>query len=308
MTECTRVQAQLEAEIAGPVDPAAAAALRAHCEQCESCRSLFALHEGLTRLGAAIEEPPEQALDAVTSRVLARTARSGAGRVRWRARAVRSAGALAAGLLLFVLGLFSGVSRERSSGAGEVGTTRNLVAALNAEAAANVGLADVEDSRFTYSNVSIREADAGRLELGFDVTTHVQLVEPKESPLVREVLAQALLDRSSTGARLQALRYAALSHEAKVLEAMFFSLRSDPSLAVRLRALELLSRHLDRPEIEAEVIATLRDDESVQMRLQALEVLAEHRVDHARIRDAIDQGRPGNEALRVRLARLRERS
>jgi len=50
-------------------------------------------------------------------------------------------------------------------------------------------------------------------------------------------------------------------------------------------------------------MGALRDDPAVQVRLLALESLASHRVDHARIRDAIRGGeRTGDAALMVRLA------
>jgi hypothetical protein len=89
---------------------------------------------------------------------------------------------------------------------------------------------------------------------------------------------------------------------------MIFSLRRDPSLAVRLKALERLSDHLDQPDVEAAVLDTLRADESVQMRLLALESLAAHRVSPERIRDVIREGdHPGDEALLVRLAKGSER-
>src|SRR5262245_39627800 len=86
VSECTRVEGLLEAETAGALDGAAAAAVREHCEHCESCRNLLALHEELMGLAADLEEPSEQALEAVTTEVLARTARSGAasGRMPWR--------------------------------------------------------------------------------------------------------------------------------------------------------------------------------------------------------------------------------
>jgi hypothetical protein len=292
VNECTRFEALLEAEIAGEIAAAEAAALRAHCAACESCRSLLALHEELARLGADVDEPTEAELDAVTAGVLPQSSR--------RSGALRRGAAIAAGLVLFLAGLVSG---RALTGGDE--PERGLVATLSAEAASNDALSDVENSRFTYSNVSLRDAGPDRVDLSFDVTTHVQLVEPLQSVLVREVLAQALLDRSSTGARLQAMSYAAGSLEPKVREALILSLESDPSLAVRLKALELLSRHLDQADVEAAVIATLRDDGAVQVRLEALEVLAAHRVDHGRIRDVIEEGgRPGNEALLVRLAKL----
>ncbi len=79
-------------------------------------------------------------------------------------------------------------------------------------------------------------------------TTHVSVVEPMGSELTREVIVHAILDRSSTGGRLSALSYAGASVEPKVREATVLSMRSDPNLAFRLKALELLSDHLDQPD------------------------------------------------------------
>jgi hypothetical protein len=277
------------------------------------CRDLLVLHRGLDGLGSAVAEPAEADFSAMITRVLANVGGSSrplAARGASRASAwVLRAAAVAAAVLIFVAGAFLGRGLPRAAN-GDVaaGVAPRLVAAMGAEAASNHDLADVENSRFTYSNVSLRSAGDGRVALNFDVTTHVRVVESVESELTREVIVQALLDRSSTGARLRALSYAGPTLEPKVREALIFSLRSDPSLAVRLKALELLSDHLGQPDVEAAVLATLRDDDSVQMRLLALESLAEHRVDRARIRDVIGEGEnEGDEALLVRLAELPER-
>ena len=311
MNECTRFEAALEAHIAGETGLAQARELRAHSERCESCRDPLALHRELEELGEATAEPAEAAFSAMAERVLAQV--GGASRVllpraayRPRAWAGRAAIALAASVLFFVAGLFSGRALPgRGNGDAGVGVGPRLVAAMGAEAASNHDLADVENSRFTYSNVSLRSAGEGRVGLDFDVTTHVRLVEPVGSELAREVIVQAILDRSSTGARLRALSYAGTSLEPKVREALILSLRSDPSLAVRLKALELLSDHLAQPDVEAAVLATLRDDDSVQMRLLALDSLAAHRVDLDRIRDVIREGEhPSDNALLVRLAKV----
>jgi hypothetical protein len=181
-----------------------------------------------------------------------------------------------------------------------------LMSALHVEAAANRGLTDVEDSPFTYSNVSYRRLAGDRVALDFDVTTHLATVESTRSPLVREVLAQSLLNPSSIGERLKAMSFAAgAPSEPKLEQAVLFALRHDESVAVRLAALTVLVNRLDEEDVRSALIATLRDDPSVQIRLAALESLASHRVDHGQLREAIEvRPGPGNEPLMVRLAEV----
>jgi hypothetical protein len=277
--------------------------LLAHCRDCEGCRRLLELHRDLTDLASRASVPDEGDFDALRRRVLGQVAgRRGAFPV---GSALRAAVALAASVLLFVAGLAAGRGLPgRIVDTGNGGVMQRLVSAIGAEAASNRELADVEDSRFTYSNVSFRRVEGDSVALDFDVTTHVQLVEPVQSEMVREALVHSLLNSSSTGARLKAISFAARAMEPKVREALVFAMRRDENLAVRLKALTILSDHLDEAEVESAVLATLRDDEAVQMRLTALEYLAAHSVDRDRIREAIDQGeRPGDEALKVQLAR-----
>jgi hypothetical protein len=58
-------------------------------------------------------------------------------------------------------------------------------------------------------------------------------------------------------------------------------------------------------EVQENLMSALRDDPSVQVRLAALELLVSQRVEHRRIREAIgEREQPGGEALMVRLAEL----
>lgn len=313
MSDCNRFEEALETYLAGDREGSDVPALLAHCRACEACGKILDLDRELEALGASMPEPDEAQLSAVTARVVSKVGLSRVSRFpRQRSRPaarVWLAAAVAASVLLFIGGFALGRALPRG-GNGEAanGIASRLVAAMGAEAASNRSLADVEDSRFSYSNVSLRSAGEGRLALDFDVSMHVRLVEPSGSELAREVIVQALLNPSNTGARLRALSYTAGTIEPKVREALIFSMRRDPSLAVRLKALERLSDHIDQPAVEAAVLDTLRDDESVQMRLLALESLATHRVNPDRIRDVIREGdHPGDEALLVRLTKGAER-
>jgi hypothetical protein len=101
------------------------------------------------------------------------------------------------------------------------------------------------------------------------------------------------------------MSFAAGEFDPKLEQAVLFSLRRDDSVAVRLAALTVLVSRLDDANVRSALMTTLRDDPSVQVRIAALESLASHRVDPARIREAIrERERPGDQALMVRLAEL----
>jgi hypothetical protein len=303
MSECAYFESTIQGYVAGDRNESELGPLLVHCRGCKDCRQALELHRDLLDLAATAPRPEEEDFDLLRRRVLNALPRPS------RSRAiVRVVLAAAACVLLFVAGLSTGRAVPERVGALPVtdsnGSVMNrLVAAINADAASNRELADVEDSRFTYSNVSFRRVDGDRVALDFDVSTHVELVEPVRSELVGEVLVHSLLNPSTTGARLKALSYAEPVMEPKVRDALVFAMLRDDNLAVRMKSLTILSDQLHEPQVESAVLQTLRDDESVQMRLLALDYLATHAVDRDRIRDAIEQSpQTGEGALEVRLS------
>ena len=297
MSECERFESMLESYVASDAESQALSELLAHTKNCDACRRLLAIHGDLLAAGARVPEPDEADLDYRQARVL-RDVR------RRRARRPLRFAAIAAGVILpFLVGLIAG--RMIPARTGGAGASSQLLGALHAEAASNRGITDVEDSPFTYSNVSYRRLAGDRVALDFDVTTHLATLESTRSPLVREVVAQSLLNPSSLGERLKAMSFAAGVAEPKLEQAVLFALRRDESVAVRLAALTVLVGRLDDEEVRSALITALRDDPSVQVRLAALESLTSHRVDPRRIREAIrERPEPGNEPLMVRLAEL----
>lgn len=314
MSDCDRFESILRESVGGGLDESTLGPLLAHCRACGSCRGLLELHRDLLALGRSVPEPDAATFDALSARVLRTVGAATSGPERdpvpaarrWRlqGRGLRVAAALAASVLLFVAGLAAGGALTGRAAPGGRGLAGRLITAIESDAASNHALADVEDSRYTYSNVSFRRLGDDRVALDFDVTTHVQTVEPVRSELVREVLVHSLLYPSTTGERLKAMSYAGDTDERKVREALILSLHRDENVAVRLEALSILGARLEMPDVQAAVLDTLRHDESVQVRLRALEYLAAHSIDTGRIRQAIEENpRPGDEALLVRLAR-----
>ena len=297
MSECRRFEAMIGSLIASDLDAQAFSSLLAHGTSCEQCGRLLAIHADLAAAASRVPEPDEAELDLRHERVL-RAIR------RRRSRRPLRIAAIAAGVVLaFSAGLLAG--RTLAGRASGSGPSSRLIDALHAEAASNRGLEDVEDSRFNYSNVSYRKIAGDRIALEFDVTTHLAAVEPPRSPLVREVLAQSLLNPSSVGERLKAMSLAAGELGPKLEQAILFALRHDESVAVRLAALTALVGRQDDRDVQSALMTALRDDPSVQVRLVALDALVSYRVDRSRIRATIrERERPGDEALMVRLAEL----
>lgn len=311
MTDCVRFASTIEVYVGGTIAESALGPLLAHCRGCQECRQLLEQHRDLAALASEILEPDAREFDALRRRVLDRVGPLPGVSARPPARGMawplpigpwRAAAALAGGVLLFAAGLAAGHALAGRAG-GEADVTSRLVTMIAADAASNHRLTDVEESRFTYSNVVFRRVDGDDVAADFDVTMHVQVVQPARSELVRELLVHALLDPSSTGARLKALSYARGAHEPKIRDGLIFAMRHDANLAVRLRALEILSAGSPEPEVESAVLTSLREDAAVQMRLLALDYLAAHSIDRGRLRDAIQESeQPGKEALLVRLA------
>jgi len=187
---------------------------------------------------------------------------------------------MAVAALTLIIGFFMGrnfpVSGESMTG--------QVVRQINMLASQNTQLTDVKNSPYTYSNISFREVDQGRIELSFDVSTHLDMVKSKDDPVVREVIAQALLNPSNVGSELKAISFSESIVDQRVKQALIFSMRNAPILAVRQKAEEKLLEYNHDPEIRQAFIDLLRKEESVQMRLLALDYLIENQVSPDSIR------------------------
>jgi hypothetical protein len=306
MSECDRFEHVIQEHISGDAGATDWDALIEHCRDCTNCRQLLALHAELTDLGAEFIELEDADLEFVRAKVMSRVAQRGQvarqpRRWSWLPETplLRPLAAGALAVLVFVIGVVigsSGMQFERSD-------AKPLWTEINDEALSNRRLSDVENSPYTYSNVSFRRIDDQRVALEFDVTTHVQAIEPVQSALVKEVLVHSLLNPSHTGSRLKAISYAAEMIDPKVQDALIFAMRHDENLAVRQKALTILARHPTNGSVESAVLDTLREDNSVHMRLLALDYLASRRVDHDTLRRAVQAAQSESDAtLLVRLA------
>jgi len=134
-------------------------------------------------------------------------------------------------------------------------------------------LADLKNSPYVYSNVSFKDHDNGKISLSFDVTTHLDLLAKKDDPLVRDVMAQSLLNPSNVGSDLKTISYSETMADRKLKEALIYSIHSAPSLAVRLKAMNGLQQYKNDADVKNAFIKILKNEQSVKMRLMAVDYL-----------------------------------
>jgi anti-sigma factor RsiW len=298
MSDCERFEHLIEAYLAGDISGEDLATLEEHSGSCRGCRKLMDLHRELMEAPAEVPLPSEEDLSAMRSAVLRRVGfgeKASPGRPPrpfwkpWAAlRGLRPA--FAAGFAIVLVAVGFGLGRIRS-GPQEYDDAI-LVDEMIRQASLERGLDGYWDSPFIYSNVNVRRRN-GDVLLSFDATRHVDVATTLDSPLAREVLVHAMIESSPMGSRFEAMAAADRSMAAggnmdeRLREAMVFILLNDPSLPVRLRSLEVLSRHSSDPVVQDALLTCLAQDPSVQVRLQALETLASRNVAPDVIRNAI---------------------
>ena len=150
--------------------------------------------------------------------------------------------------------------------------------------------------------MSFKEVDPENIALSFDVTTHLEMVSQKNDPLVRDVIAQSLINPSNLGTELKAISYSEGIFDRKIKEALIFSMNKTPILAVRLKAMNNLLSYKNDPEVQEAFLKVLMDEESVKMRLMAIDYLAESQLKADSLQLIISESNaPQNPAIMIKV-------
>src|SRR5438105_13192920 len=92
---------------------------------------------------------------------------------------------------------------------------------------------------------------------------------------MKQMVVLSMLQQQSAGARLEGVTWSTRDQQLdpKVLSALLHTLRHDPSVDVRLAALDALSRHSAQPQVRTSVVNALQDQQSplVQVALRSEE-------------------------------------
>jgi hypothetical protein len=300
MTDCVESQKLIERLIDGQDDREDLGELEAHVARCRVCSELYTLHRDLIGLEKMEALNPDASDLLEMRREVVRTIRknpvgSASSASGWLAGPFRRP-ALAAALCLtlLVIGFFVGMGGPKGMRP-SAPERETLTQEIELAATRNKRLVETENSPYVYSNVQVKELDAETIALSFDVATHMDLIRPKNDPLVTEVLVQSLVSQSSLGTRLDAISFAP-TLEPKVRDALIAALLEDSDLAVRLKALDKLTAHRDVSEVKTAFLNVLKREESVQARLLAIDNLTAGRIRPEALTAALAEGppEPGN--------------
>jgi hypothetical protein len=267
-------------------------------------KDIVDIHNQLSNSETIIPEPePEQftQMRAAVMRKIRRTSERAPGRIeqfiqKIQAHALRPEMAVAA--LTLIIGFLFG----RALPPDENSLTNSIMSQINALAKVNTGLEDVKKSPYAYSNVAFKEIDENNIALSFDVTTHLSMISKKDDPMVRDVIAQSLVNPTNLGTELKAISYSEGVFDQKIKEALIYSMNKTPILAVRLKAMNNLFNYKNDPEVEEAFIRVLKEEESVKMRLMAIEYLTESQLKADTLQKIVSESEaPQNPALLIKV-------
>jgi len=176
---------------------------------------------------------------------------------------------MAVAALTLILGFFLG----RLFPSDKESLNSEIIDQISSLATKHDNLADLKNSPYVYSNVSFKDHNNGKISLSFDVTTHLDILSKKDDPLVRDVMAQSLINPSNIGTDLKTISYSQTMADRKLKEALIYSVHSAPSLAVRLKAMNGLQQYQNDAEVQNAFSKVLKDEPSVKMRLMAVDYL-----------------------------------
>jgi len=191
---------------------------------------------------------------------------------------------MAVAAITLLVGFFLG----RIAPVDEESISSGIMKQISFMARENTNFADSKNSPYQYSNIAFKELNNQEIALSFDVSTHLELVREKNDPLVREVIAQSLLNPTNLGTELKAISYSENMLDNKIKEALIFSMHNAPILAVRMNALQNLTKYKQDEDVKSAFVKVLKDEESVKMRLTALDYFFENKIETDTIKSIME--------------------
>ena len=281
MPDKNKVQKLIEKLISGGISESEIKELDILLEKFPEYRGIVETHDILTNATSPFEEPLPDEFSKMRYSVL-RSVRNMemnthsdwiVNSTEWiRKFVTRPEMAVAAMTLLlgFFLGRIAPVDEETISS--------GLMQQISFLASENETFSDSKNSPYRYSNIEIKEINGKKVALNFDVSTHLEMVRDKNDPIVREVIAQSLLNPTNLGTELKAISYSENMLDKKIKEALIYSMHSAPILAVRQNAMRNLTKYEQDVDIKEAFLKTLTDEKSVKMRLMALDYLDKNQI------------------------------
>jgi hypothetical protein len=310
MKECKKYERLIKQFIANEIGDEDKKLLLEHIQQCKACKSLYEMHNQLeTHTIDFPEASAEDYLKVRQSVIRSIRNKKAASDIKWyqyfsdRFLSIfsRPAVTISFSVILFLIGFFLYPIILPSRGQSNFDLARQL----KYTAQQNTDLQQVENSPYIFSDVRFKNVNGDQVEIGFNVSTHMELVRHKDDPLVKEVLAQAVMNPASLGNRLQAISYSEEIMDSKVKEALIFTMLNDNNLAVRIKAMTSLAKYPSDSKIQDAFLKILKNDEQVQLRLLAIDYLTSNLSNEKNLEEIIrDLNQAKDAGIKYKLSQL----
>ncbi len=292
MENCEFYKNLLEKLIVGEIDNRDEGLLKTHLKDCKDCATYFNAHDLLDKSNSPFQEASENDLQRMRGDVIDSIRKQQENSIYNKIIKLKEyiqiflkRPELVFAAVALILGFFLG----RALPPDENGITGGIVRQINSIAQNNINFIDTKNSAYQFSNVAMEEMDDKKISLSFDVSTHLDVVRKKNDPLVKEILAQTLVNPEQVGTRLKAISYSESILDDKIKEALIFSMKSAPLLAVRLKAMSSLIKYENDSEIQDAFVNILLEEKSIKMNLMAIDYLTESNFDPDTLRSLISE-------------------
>jgi len=292
MKKCEKYTDIIEKLISGEITSGESELLNEHIKNCNDCVQLVNMHNELVQLDSALEQPDAEDLNLMRHEVLRslRSEQDNALHVKWAKfinylQSFLRRPELAFAAVALIIGIFLG----RALPPDENGIAGGIVKQISKIANQNIRLSDTQNSEYQFSNVSMEQLEDETIELSFDVSTHLDLVRHKNDPLVKEVIAQTLMNPENVGTGLRAVTYSESILDDKIKNALIFTVQNAPLLSVRLKAMDGLLKYKNDPLITEAFVDLLQKEQSMKMNLMAVDYLTESNVNKDTLKSVLSE-------------------
>lgn len=306
MSGCKTYQSMVKKLLSDEINETDKSELYRHAESCRHCRAVIKTYDHLKAQLSPVPHPNEARFRTMRQNVLQaiRAKQTGAVKTRssFRFNAFfqwlrQPAVAYAFALLLLISGWFLG--RETSPANSEPSVFAPLTSGIKQTAFRPT----MEKASYLFENVRVRPAAHNRVKLSFNVSTHLEMVREKDDPLVKEVIAQSILNARLNGSQIKSLDYAKDFMDPKIKAALIKTMQHDDYMAVRLKAMEQLMAYPADPQIQEAMLQVLKNEPSTYMRLLAIDYLAKNEVEPSLLKpqlEALNEGRNAPVLMKAR--------
>lgn len=281
MSQCKYTQRLYNELISDKPDAEKKEKLLAHSKNCPECAELISMHKSLGANKGWMIEPADTDFLALRRDVIRkiRLQESKGTNTSFLIKIIaflrQPALAYSMAFLLTIGAFILGQRWAQGPTAAEPG----ILQEIDYTAESHFNLEQVKNSPYLFSDVRVQAMDDQQITLSFNVSTHLEMTRSIDDPLVRDILAQSIINPQSEAYRLNYISYSERIIDPKIKEALLFTLENDSDLPVRLKAMTALLGYAKDDQIEEAFLKILRQEESMQMRLLAIDYLTQNKID-----------------------------